>query len=66
MSEAAREAIETWGQADFEEDDSQEDPIEAISGLLKHVKKSSVQLQHESWDFIVDKHNKRYNKKHVS
>ncbi|MBI4155052.1 hypothetical protein HY498_03130 [Candidatus Woesearchaeota archaeon] len=27
-------------------------PIEAISGLIKNVKKKSVELQHETWKFI--------------
>jgi hypothetical protein len=50
LSKAAHEAFVQWSQqvsllrAQAEEIG---DPIEAITGMLKHVKKSSVQLQHE-------------------
>lgn len=55
ISEAAREAIQSWTSMD-EGVDMDEDPIEAITGLMKHVKKTSVQLQHEAWDYIAKKH----------
>jgi hypothetical protein len=53
LSEAAEALFRTWtSQKQAEEQYRQEaaalgDPIEAISGLLKHVKKTSVELQHE-------------------
>ena len=31
-------------------------PIEAISGLIKNVKKKSVELQHEAWETIFKKY----------
>ena len=61
ISEAAKEAIGEWSS--FSEDTKDdEDPIESISGLMKHVKKSSVQLQHEAWDYITDKYSKKIKK----
>lgn len=46
LSEAAEQAIKAWaaGQAKPEKIP---DPVQAITGMLKHVKKSSVELQHE-------------------
>ena len=46
ISAAAEQAIKAWaaGQAKAEK---MQDPVQAITGLLKHVKKSSVELQHE-------------------
>ena len=59
LSEAAEEAIETWAVSYDEKEEDGSNPIEAISGLLKHVKKGSVELQHGAWNFI----NKKYLKK---
>ncbi len=53
LSAAAETIFHTWSsQKQAEEQYRQEaaalgDPIEAISGILKHVKKTSVELQHE-------------------
>jgi hypothetical protein len=58
MSRAAQEAIQSWAVVE-EEIDVGEDPIDAITGLMKDVKKSSVELQHEAWKFIAKKYKKR-------
>jgi len=51
LSKAAEEAFRRWC-AELEETASVveeiEDPVEAIRGLLKGVKKSGVELQHEA------------------
>ena len=62
ISYAAKEALEDW-TATEEIPDKIEDPIEAISGIMGHVKKSSVQLQHEAWDYIAEKYDKKFRKK---
>ena len=49
MSQAANEAFEGWTSLYNEPEEQNEDPIEAIAGLMKHLKKSSVDLQHEAW-----------------
>lgn len=50
ISKAAAEAIRNWVS---ERDEIQgfripDDPVKAIRGMLKHVKKTSVELQHEA------------------
>jgi|SRR3989338_10271235 len=68
MSEAATQAIAGWADS-YEEDYNEKNPVDSIFGLLKHVKKTSVQLQHEAWNF-TGKNNlhtkKRINKKNVN
>ena len=55
ISEAAREAIRKW--ANFKERElTKEDFWDSLEGVMKHVKKTSVQLQHEAWDYIAKKH----------
>ena len=54
MSEAATQAIIGWNN-NYEEADK-DFSWESLEGVLKDVKKTSVQLQHEAWDFI----NKKY------
>lgn len=61
LSEAAEEAIVEWAASNEEERNEVADPIEEIYGLLKNVKKSSVELQHEAWDFVVKKSKKKKN-----
>lgn len=67
MSEAATLAIAGWADS-YEEETNEKNPVDSIFGLLKHVKKTSVQLQHEAWNF-TDKNKfnakKRANKGHV-
>ncbi len=46
LSEAAEQAIKAWAAGQVKPEKMQ-DPVQAITGLLKHVKKSSVELQHE-------------------
>lgn len=50
LSQAAEQAFSQWTQQEQElakELESIGDPIDAVSGMLKHIKKSSLQLQHE-------------------
>ena len=50
ISRAAEDAIRKW-VLEYErivgEIEVPEDPVRAIRGMLRHVKKSSVELQHE-------------------
>jgi len=50
ISKAATEAIRRWTteREEISKFEIPEDPIGAIRGMLKHVKKSSVELQHEA------------------
>lgn len=51
ISKAATEAIRKWTaerEEILQEFKVPEDPIGAIRGMLKHVKKTSVELQHEA------------------
>jgi len=54
MSEAAKEAMHQW--AANHESLSKEASWNSLVGILKHVKKTSVQLQHEAWSKIKGKH----------
>ena len=65
MSEAAREAIEGWS-IEGEAGDKNEDFWDSLEGCMKHVKKSSVELQHEAWKSVTDNYDKRYKKKHAN
>lgn len=46
LSSAAEQAIKAWA-GKLVEAEKMADPVGAIAGMLKHVKKSSVELQHE-------------------
>lgn len=51
LSKAAEEAFERWTaehEALLREIDVPEDPVEAIAGMLKGLKKTGVELQHEA------------------
>ena len=61
LSEAAQEAFEGWAESE-ESKITKDDLWDELKGVLKHVKKSSVQLQHESWDYIAKKHSKHKKK----
>lgn len=55
MSEAAREAIYDWS-ADSNEDMHEEGQSwDSLVGVMKHIKKSSVQLQHEIGKILTKK-----------
>ncbi len=54
MSEAATQAIIGWSN-NYEETDKDFSWV-SLEGALKNVKKTSVQLQHEAWDFIDEKY----------
>jgi len=58
ISAAAGKAIEDWTKAQAEIK-PMVDPVEAISGLLKHVKKTSVELQHEVGKIVSEKYANR-------
>lgn len=66
ISMAAEEAIEDWTDSSYEDEEffPIKNPTEAISGLLKHVKKNSVELQHEVGDILAKKYANR--RKHFS
>ena len=59
ISAAAQRAIEEWIDT-YVEVEVIKDPIEKISGLMKHIKKKSVELQHEAWVHIGEKHVNRH------
>ena len=59
IKKAGEEAIKSWIDEE-EELPSEEDPIRSIRGILKHVKKTSVELQHEAWEGIIKKHAHRH------
>lgn len=46
LSEAAEQAVKQWSELQSG-GSYMEEPVKAIVGMLKHVKKSSVELQHE-------------------
>jgi len=57
ISEAAQQAIENWVSLNVEYDyENMKDPIEEISGLLKNVKKTSLELQHEVGNIMRKKY----------
>ncbi len=39
------------------------DAVDEITGIMKHVKKSSVELQHEAWDYITKRYDKKFKKR---
>jgi len=54
VSRAAKIAIEQWSK-NHNEGRRKEVNWTILRGVLKHVKKTSVELQHEAWDSIVKK-----------
>lgn len=58
MSAAAKEAIMQWS-AIGNGMENEEDSWDSLEGIMKHVKKSSVELQHEAWDYITKKNIKK-------
>lgn len=50
LSKAAAEALEPWVRAreGLVEVDVPSEPVKVVRGILSHVKKTSVQLQHEA------------------
>ncbi len=56
ISEAVSEALEKWAASQKK---SNKDHFGELRGILKHVKKSSVELQHEAWNSIYEKHTYR-------
>lgn len=57
MSEAATEAMHQWASSG-EKDSKEEGSWDALEGIMKDVKKTSVQLQHEAWNSIILKSKK--------
>ena len=56
ISNAAKEAVKNWSDMQEYEIEIKTDPIKSISGLMKNIKKNSVELQHEAWDYISKKY----------
>jgi len=58
LSEAAQVAIDQWiaREEKIVDELGDLDPVKAISGLLKHVKKTSVELQHEISKIVGEKY----------
>lgn len=63
MSAAAKEAIGVWTKLEEGGELTKEDLWDELEGAMKHVKKSSVQLQHEAWSYMTDKYYKFKRKK---
>ena len=59
LSEAAQEAIETWSEVYEEKAQNNGNLWDSLEGCMKHVKKTSVELQHEAWNSVVEKHIKK-------
>ncbi len=56
MSEAAKEAMGQWSISNKE---NVKNPFAKLRGILKHVKKSSVELQHDAWEGVARKYARR-------
>ena len=59
LSEAAESALQQWSSEQmllFKDLEKIDDPVKAVSGMLSHVKKDSVTLQHEIGKILSDKH----------
>jgi len=63
LSMAANEAMQNWASS-YPDENKIEDPVNAIVGLMKHVKKNSVELQHEAGKILMEKYVNR--RKHFS
>jgi len=58
ISKAAEEAIRRWTserETLAREFPTPEDPVRALRGMLRHVKKTSVELQHEARKIRAEK-----------
>lgn len=64
VSRAAKMMITKWIFENCHNEKSnspiKKDPVGAIEGILKHVKKTSVELQHEVGEHIAGKYIHRY------
>ncbi len=56
IGKAAQEALGEWAAQYEKIEEQMEDPVEAIFGIMKHIKKTSLELQHEAWKSIGEKH----------
>jgi len=63
FSMAAEEAMSNWASSSIEEE-KVEEPVKSIVGLMKNVKKGSVELQHEIGKILEVKYVNRH--KHFS
>lgn len=61
MSEAATEAIGEWAEMHEGEKADNGQILDTFAGIMSHVKKGSVELQHEAWDSVKNKHIKKNN-----
>lgn len=58
MSEAAGEAFKQWASS-YEDFNNQDISWVSLKGILKSVKKDSVELQHEAWKNLGRKYANR-------
>ena len=63
ISMAANEAMQNWASS-YPDENKIENPVNAIVGLMKHVKKTSVELHHEAGNILMHKYANRH--KHFS
>ena len=55
VSKAAGEALKNWAK-ESSKHKGRDSSWDRFEGILKHVKKDSVELQHEARDYIAKKH----------
>ena len=48
LSEAAESAMKDWNKRQTDYNEDIENPVKIIKGILSHVKKTSVELQHDA------------------
>ena len=56
VSKAATDALKNWAIASANQKESKNSNWDRFEGILKHVKRGSVELQHEAWDSVVKKY----------
>lgn len=57
LSKAAEDAIRSWirSKEDMRQVEIPSEPVKALRGMLRNVKKSSLELQHEAAEVRADK-----------
>ena len=60
ISQAAKSAIKKWASESLDEEQKRDAKWDKFVGILKHIKKTSVELQHEARDSIIEKHAHRH------
>ncbi|MBI4448787.1 hypothetical protein HY641_02045 [Candidatus Woesearchaeota archaeon] len=62
LSEAMTSALDMWADEEVIRTEADENPVDAIEGLLSYVKMSSVELQKEAlkeWGERYDRHRRK-------